>query len=116
MTDVGKSSQPALQQTTTRPSTAASTSSSITTLQHQTTQTSALPTRTSMSPNSSQQTISGGDKKRLVFTARYLLSIDCRDAMMEPQPAVLLSAARYKYKDLQIICGKSIDDIMIAQR
>ena len=69
-----------------------------------------------MSPNSSQQTISGGDKKRLVFTARYLLSVDCRDAMIEPQPAVLLSAARYKYKDLQLICGQSIDYIMIAQR
>ena len=114
MTDVGKSTQPALQQTTTRPSTAASTP--ITTGQHQTTQTSALPTRTSMSPNSSQPTISSDNKNRLVFTARYLLSIDCRDAMMEPQPAVLLSAARYKYKDLQIICGESTDVIMIAQR
>ena len=46
---------------------------------------------------------------RLIFTARYLLSIDCRDAMIEPQPAVLLSAARYKYKDLQIICGESVE-------
>lgn len=45
---------------------------------------------------------------RLVITAQYLLGVDCKDAMMEPQPAVLLSAARYKYKDMLLICGKQL--------
>ena len=105
LTNLGKTTQPARQQTTTRPSTAASIQSTITVRQQQTTSSSALSTAISMSFNSSKP---DSEEKRLVFTARYLLSIDCRDAMMEPQPAVLLSAARYKYKDLQLICGKSV--------
>ena len=82
---------------TTQPLTSAPTRTT-TTLSPQTTSSSGAQNTSASSPQS------GGS--RLVITAKYLLSVNCSEALVDPQPAILQSVAKYKYKDLILVCGK----------
>mgnify|MGYP001793129033 FL=1 len=72
---------------------------------HTTTTLSPLTTSSSGAHNTTASSLQSGGS-RLVITAKYLLSVNCSEALVDPQPAILQAVAKYKYKDLILVCGK----------
>ena len=87
--------------TTQKPTTQPLTSAPLRT----TTTLSPQTTSSSGAQNTSASSLQSGGF-RLVITAKYLLSVNCSEALVDPQPAILQSVAKYKYKDLILVCGK----------